>query len=122
MVNLINAVESIPSSAYLTLGGAAIVSLVLQGVKHYVKLTNDKIINILLASFSFLAAGFNYLIQVAPQNPKVLALQTFLLMGASSPVYRFVIKPSYNIIQDAKVLRLQNKEVPPVAPSTEFTA
>jgi hypothetical protein len=102
---MINLLQIVPAGVYQTLGGAIVVSLLLQAVKHKVQMTSDKVITFTLASFSFLAAGLNYLAQVAPSNPKVLALQTFLLMGASNPTYRYLIKPAYNVVVDAKKLR-----------------
>lgn len=93
------------STVWMVLAGAGIVSLALQVIKHKAEVQSKKVINFMLGAISFVTVAIHYLVQVAPQNPRVLALQTFLLMGVSSPLYVYLIKPIYSILLDAKAFR-----------------
>ena len=112
--------------ALLVTVGALLTSLILQGVKKLLSVANEKVITILHVAVGMVIAATQYLIQTNPHTPWVIALNGFILMGASSPLYRFVVKPSYQLLQDAKTLRSSQKDaaaVPPVAtPPAEFQA
>lgn len=99
---LVNLYHQVPSSAWHALFASAGVSVVLQKVKKWLSLQSPAIIHFLLIVFSFIPVAINYLMGAASTNPKVLGAQTFLILGLSNTIYRFAIKPTSNLLEDAK--------------------
>lgn len=104
-------IQSIVNSnpALLIALGSLLTSLILQGVKKLLSTANDKVITALHIAVGMSVAAIDYLLQSNPHTPALIAVNGFLLMGASSPVYRYIVKPSYKALEDVRELRAIKK-------------
>lgn len=116
----------------LALGGAGLVSLVLQNVKRWLSLQSHRVIMFLNLGFCFVLAAVHYVATVPTQDPRIIAAQALLLTGLNQPIYHTIIKPIGNLLSDAKAERerrdteqsvVQDGEIPledvPVQSQTE---
>lgn len=102
-------IDHIPNSAYLAILGAGVVSVLLQLTKQWLSLQSDKIITFLLGVFSFLVVSIDYVTQAVAQSPAVLGQRTATIMGVTQLVYRYAVKPGYNVVKDAKEYRARKE-------------
>lgn len=105
MDTILNLFHSIPSDAYTTVIVAGVVSLVLQAIKKWLAVQSEKVITFLLMILSFGSVSIEYLLGEATKNPALLGPKTFLIMGLTAPIYRYLIKPVTLLAQDAKTYR-----------------
>lgn len=113
MQDLLNNLQNIDPGVLAALAGVVGVSIAVQLIKHYLALTNPKIITAVLGAFSFAAGVVQYISQAAAQNPSILGQKTLAIAGGATFAYRFVIKPLTNLLSDAKAQRsLQATKTP----------
>ena len=60
---------------------------------------------------SFLVAGIDYINQAAINNPTILGERTASIVGLSTLLYRYIVKPLSNIFADAKKHRERVKRL-----------
>lgn len=109
--NIVDAFSSIPMSAWEAIGAALGISVLLQGLKNWLSLQSDKVITFLLGSLSFVAAAIDYLSQAAMSNPAVLGQDTAAIVGLSTILYRYIVKPTSNLISDAREYRARKERL-----------
>lgn len=102
---------STPSSIIAIFIGAAGVSILTQVIKWLGKLKNDKVITGVLITTSFLASALDYFISSTTLPPTILGFSTVFLIGAATPVYRYVVKPLSVVLTEYRKRQpeLQNK-------------
>lgn len=100
-----NVLSEVPTGAYLASGGALAVSLLLEALKKWTNLQSDKMITFLLMALSFGASALEYLMTAIAANPGILGTHTAVLMGLATVLYRYIVKPSRTLLQDAKAFR-----------------
>lgn len=91
------------------------VSVVLQLAKKWLSLQSEKVVNFLLAVFSFIPVAVQYVIQAAQQNPAILGQRTAVIMGLSTVLYHQLVKPTTNLLKDAKAERERRERVTAVS-------
>lgn len=109
MQDIINQLNNIPETAWQLIGASVVLSAGFQVLKKWIGLQSDKVIELLHLVWVAIPMGIVYVTQLHVNDPRVIALQTFLLVGINSPIYRFVIKPTWtalaNLVNDAKETR-----------------
>jgi uncharacterized membrane protein YbhN (UPF0104 family) len=116
-----DALTTIPNSTWYTLGlivgSSALVSGVLQALKHYFTITQKKTVIALLSGLSFTASFLVSLIQFGNSNTNFLGAHTFEIIGTATIVYHWLTSPLYlhivNYLSKAEGL---NKEIAPATP------
>lgn len=96
---------SVPESVWLAVGGAVGVSLIVQPLKRWLGLQSDKVVLFLTSTVAFAGVAVEYLLSAAAENPTILGQRTAVILGISQLAYRFLIKPSSNLLADAKAER-----------------
>lgn len=96
---------TVPTEVWTLLGASGIVSLLLQRFKKWFSLQSDKVITFFLVVLSALPAAYEALVAASVANPELFGAYTAMIMGAAQVVYRFLIKPFSNLVNDAKKLR-----------------
>lgn len=108
---LLDTITNIPDSVWQAIGVALGISVLLQGLKNWLSLQSDKVITFLLTALAFISASIDYLSQAALVNPSVLGQDTVALVGLSTLLYRYAVKPLTNLIGDAKQYRARKERV-----------
>lgn len=108
---VIDALGSIPASAWGAIGAALGISVILEGLKHKLSLQSDKVITFLLGALSFMAAAIDYLTQASLANPTILGQETVAIVGLATILYRYVVKPLTNLVKDAKEYRQRKDRI-----------
>lgn len=98
LTNIADWFLSIPVEAWGILLGAAGVSAITQVVKKVFTVENEKVIMVVFGAISFAATGLEYILSRTDLPPSILGVNTLLIIGAATPLYRFVIKPASNLI------------------------
>lgn len=112
---ILDTLTNIPDSVWQAIGVALGISVLLQGLKNWLSLQSDKVITFLLTALAFISASIDYLSQAALVNPTVLGQDTVALVGLSTLLYRYAVKPLTNLIGDAKEYRARKERVAEVA-------
>jgi hypothetical protein len=122
---VINGFTSIPVEVWAALATAIGISGIVQTIKHKIgDGLSDKTLAGILTALSAVGAATDYLLGQAAQNPSVLGAHTAALVGLATLAYRFIVKPVYNLIVDAKAYRDANApktDAPAAATSTSAT-
>lgn len=105
MEQITTLLNAIPDGTFYVVAVGLVVSILLQVFKHWLQLQSDKVITFLLMCLSFISVAIDFLTQTVAQNPTAMGAKTFLIMGVSTTLYRYIVKPVTGIVQDAKVYR-----------------
>jgi len=108
MDQVLSAFHQVPHSVWMGLFAlvvSAVLSVLVQVIKHYLEGLNEKTLMTLLGTFSFAASAINYLLGHAQANPTILGQETATLVGLATVMYRFAVKPGYSLLIDAKATR-----------------
>lgn len=90
---LINLFINTPAWMISLVLGAAGVSLLTEFMKRLMKLESDKVITVLFVTVSSLASGLDYLMTTTDLPVAIFGLQTAMILGVATPIYRFGVKP-----------------------------
>jgi len=101
---------NIPNGMWYALLVSATISLFLQLIKKWLEVQSEKVINALSVMFSFIPVVVDYLLHEASVNPSLLGQRTLMIVGMTQLVYQYAIKPTTNMLRDAKNYRIA-KEV-----------
>lgn len=105
--NFVNIFLEVPSEVWVLILGAAGVSVFTQVLKKILAVENEKVIMTLFMAASFAASGLEYLLSQTNLPPTVLGINTALIIGIATPLYRFAIKPASRLLSDFKAYRNQ---------------
>lgn len=95
------------------------VTVLLQLVKKWLSVQSDKVVNVLLVVFSAIPVAVNYLLQTVTVNPGTLGARTAAIVGLSTVLYQQLVKPTTNLLRDAKIERERRERL--LAESTPLT-
>lgn len=106
MDSVLELLNNIPTGTYEAIGAALGISVLLQGIKKWLSIQSDKVVAFLLSGLSFITVAIDYLMQAVHTNPSILGQQSVTIVGLSTILYRFMIKPASTLVADAKEYRL----------------
>lgn len=98
-------IAAVPDSVWVIVGGVLGLSALQQGIKHKVDGLSERTNTLMSVAFAGLLASSDYLTSAAAQNPMILGPETAAILGVMTVVYRYVVKPFYNLLIDAQELR-----------------
>lgn len=107
LTNVLNALLSIPSVVWVTVLGAAGVSVATQVIKKLLSLESEKMVMTIFTAISFAASGLDYILSSHNLPPTILGVNTVAIMGVATPLYIYAIKPLSQFIVDVKAYRSQ---------------
>lgn len=100
--NLINFVASLPPEFYITIASALGVTGIVEAIKHWADIQGPRVLMLLTLALSCVAAGLEYVMTDASNDPTAFGSYTTLIVGAATILYRFVTQPS---LQYARTIR-----------------
>lgn len=107
MESIVDFFSQVPPSTYEAIGTALGISVLLQGFKKWLQLQSPKVITFLLTALSFLATAIDYLSQSVASNPSLMGQRTMVIVGLTNILYHYIVKPTTNLVSDAKEYRLR---------------
>lgn len=98
-------IAAVPDSVWVIVAGVLGLSALQQVIKHKIDGLSERTNTLMSVAFAGVLASSDYLTSAAAQNPTILGPETAAILGLMTVVYRYIVKPFYNLLIDAQELR-----------------